>query len=513
MNTAERKVALRLAILLAGLASMTLACGEDETEGAGGSAAAGGGGNGGGGGDGGDVPMVPIICEHTGAGTDYTVGPGQTYESLSEVGWSALEPGDSVRVFWREEPYRESVLLSRSGTAEQPIRFCGVGGPNGELPVLDGEGATPVDVSLWPKEEHTGAGMVHLYYDSGQSFDDDYPAHILIEGFEIRHAFQEYDASPAWYEGAAGIVLWRGKNITIRGNYIHDNSNGIFVTSTGAGHSLIEDLVVEANYFLNNGELPEADFRSHHSYIQGARTVYQYNRYGAVRPSSAAAALKDRGPGTVVRYNWITGGGVPIDLVEAQEHYEVVKDDPDYHTAHVYGNYVRGSDLWRMIHFGGEGGDGSARKGPLYVFHNTLHFDDNDEQWRTAVVGLAHSEGVVHLHNNVIFQDGGRSDGMGITILDVSGTAYLGKNWISSRWREGHEIDFIGEVVGTDQLIAGDDPTLLEDMHPASGSPVLGEAGDLPGGIVSPENEYVLHLESRTRSVQPATDLGAFEAP
>lgn len=487
-------------------ALVALACGDDPP----------GGGDGGSDsvsstGAGGDTPAVPVGCEHTGSGTDYTVGPSQMFATLAEVPWTELSPGDSVRVFWRDEPYRELVLLSRSGTEDEPIRFCGVAGPNGELPVLDGEDSAPVDPSLWPGDEDVGYGMIHLYYGSDQSFDDDYPEHIVIEGFEIRHAFQGYDADHGWSEGAAGIVLWRGKNITIRGNYIHDNSNGIFVVSTGDGHSLIEDLLVESNHFENNGAIPEANFRSHHSYIQGARTVYQYNRYGAVRPGSAAAALKDRGPGTVVRYNWIdVGDALPVDLVEAQEHYDVVADHPDYHTAHIYGNYIRGTALWRMIHFGGEGGESSARKGPLYVFHNTLHFDDDEEQWRTAVVGLDHSEGVVYLHNNVIFQTGGRPDGMGITILDEVGTAYLGTNWISELWREGHEERFSGEVIGADQLVSGADPQLGEGMRPDGSSPVVGTAGALPEGITAPRFEYEPHLESRDRA--SAADLGAFAA-
>ncbi len=53
-------------------------------------------------------------CIHTGSGRDLTVGPSQKYSSLSDVPWDSLGPGDTVRIFYRPEPYREKIIISGS---------------------------------------------------------------------------------------------------------------------------------------------------------------------------------------------------------------------------------------------------------------------------------------------------------------------------------------------------------------------------------------------------------------
>src|SRR5690349_21009211 len=58
----------------------------------------------------------PLACEHTGAGTEYTVGPDQAYAAIGDVPWAGLTAGDTVRIFWRDEPYREKFLLQGHGT-------------------------------------------------------------------------------------------------------------------------------------------------------------------------------------------------------------------------------------------------------------------------------------------------------------------------------------------------------------------------------------------------------------
>jgi hypothetical protein len=87
------------------------------------------------------LPPAAAACTKSTGGTDYEVGPGQPYGSIGEVPWHALEPGDTVRVHARPEPYREKVLISRRGTESQPIRLCGVAGGDGRRPIIDGDGA------------------------------------------------------------------------------------------------------------------------------------------------------------------------------------------------------------------------------------------------------------------------------------------------------------------------------------------------------------------------------------
>src|SRR5205085_468752 len=85
--------------------------------------------------------LRPLACEHTGSGKAYEVGPGQSLDSLGKVPWETLAAGDTVRIHWRAEPYREKFFLRGKGVKDQPIVVCGVAGPNGELPILDGQNA------------------------------------------------------------------------------------------------------------------------------------------------------------------------------------------------------------------------------------------------------------------------------------------------------------------------------------------------------------------------------------
>jgi hypothetical protein len=85
--------------------------------------------------------LSPLACEHTGSGRTFEVGQGEALKSLGEVPWETLAAGDAVRIHWRAEPYREKFFLRGQGTEDQPIVVCGVAGPDGALPVIDGQNA------------------------------------------------------------------------------------------------------------------------------------------------------------------------------------------------------------------------------------------------------------------------------------------------------------------------------------------------------------------------------------
>src|SRR5262245_11913891 len=68
----------------------------------------------------------------------YEVGPGKPYANIGDVPWEALQPGDTVLIYWRPTPYKEKWVICRQGTALDPIIVRGIAGPGGELPVIDG---------------------------------------------------------------------------------------------------------------------------------------------------------------------------------------------------------------------------------------------------------------------------------------------------------------------------------------------------------------------------------------
>ena len=65
----------------------------------------------------------------------YEVGPGKKFEQIAQVPLDDLEPGDIVKIHYREEPYHEKFILRRSGIKEHPIVITGVA-HKGKIPVI-----------------------------------------------------------------------------------------------------------------------------------------------------------------------------------------------------------------------------------------------------------------------------------------------------------------------------------------------------------------------------------------
>src|SRR5262245_5457693 len=76
------------------------------------------------------------------SGAIFEVGPAKPYTSIGAVPWESLQAGDTVRIYWRSTPYHEKWVICRQGTGAAPITVTGIPGPNGELPIIDGSGAT-----------------------------------------------------------------------------------------------------------------------------------------------------------------------------------------------------------------------------------------------------------------------------------------------------------------------------------------------------------------------------------
>jgi hypothetical protein len=87
--------------------------------------------------------LVAVVVSATRVGaTTYDVGPGQPLANVGDVPWESLMPGDTVQIHWRATPYREKWVISRAGTAAQPITVRGIPDGSGNLPVISGDGAT-----------------------------------------------------------------------------------------------------------------------------------------------------------------------------------------------------------------------------------------------------------------------------------------------------------------------------------------------------------------------------------
>jgi hypothetical protein len=482
------------------------------------------------------VTTRALDCTQPARGTVYNVGPGRAYASIGAVPWGSLSAGDRVRIHARTEPYREKILLSNEGTAAAPISVCGVADARGRRPVIDGKNATtrPGMRSFFAGTQTRGVITVTL--DQTDSWGQK-PKYVVIEGLEVRGAYpgstftDDAGNTAAYPDNAAGIFVERGESITVRHCLITRNGNGLFVASGDSEAVLSRNILVEGNDFVANSVVGRD--REHHSYIEAAGVVYQYNRYRNTRAGAGGGALKDRSAGTVVRYNWIEGGARALDLVEAEDSFAMIGGLPEYRSTWVYGNVInlRGEDSASAVHYGGDSGVfDTYRKGTLYFYSNTIVYRvDRSERYHSTIFDVETNDETVRIWNNV-FHVQSETPGADPTFLFMArgqGVYRFGVNLVSpdiedyrdpAVWSE----PFDGTITGWSSRIEspGNDPGFTDlatdDFRPLGSSAAVDAGTAAP--VTLPANrtvtlQYRRHLEVRSRPINGvATDLGAFEA-
>jgi len=481
------------------------------------------------------APVAPsaVDCTHVGSGTDYQVGPGRAYENLGDVPFESLVAGDTVRVFWREQAYHEKLMIGGVGTQEQPIRICGVAGPEGQLPVIDGQNATTRPTLDFPFNGHQVRGLIVVGHPNAKPYAEQ-PAHILIEALEIRNASPEMTFTDkagqvqSYANSAAGIFIQRADDLTIRGCHIHDNNNGIF-GGTGGGVDMTERVLVEGNRILQNGSL--TDWYHHNTYIEANGVTYQYNYMGEPRAGQygvLGANIKERSAGVVIRYNWIEDGGHLIDLVDAQEAKADTVAMPSFHETYVYGNVMIRSDMpgGSMIHYGGDSGlFGDYRKGTLHFYQNTLVVKNQGaSDWDTVeVFELSTNEEQLQATNNIFYSAVEPTDVRQVVMLgardgQTAGVASFENNWVGAGWGPVHAGNntVLAQVSGFDVSMSGADPgftSAATDAYTlASGAMVSSAGADMATLVPAAQAvtmEYVKHQGGKPRPVLAAPSLGA----
>jgi hypothetical protein len=465
-------------------------------------------------------------CVPTGAGREFSVGPGQQYENVGDVPLESLSAGDAVRVFWREQPYREKMMISGRGTADSPIRVCGVPGPGGQLPVIDGRDATTRPRLDFPFDGHQVRGLVIIGHAHSQPWEST-PSYVVFEGFEVRNAAPPYSFTDrsgkraAYSAVAAGIFVERANHLIVRGCTVAANNNGIFVGTGGGATELTRDVLLEHNYVHDNGSL--ADYYEHNVYNEASDVVYQYNRFGPPRGGSRGvlgANIKERSAGVVIRYNWIEDGAHIIDIVEAQESRDVTRSMPGFHSTYVYGNVIiRGrSPSGSMIHYGGDSGVvGDYRKGTLFFYDNTVIVENDvyPAYARTAVFELSTNDEHLDSRNNIYFSNVVPDELHAIGMLGArdgvsSGVATFAGDWVKRGWTAhdltlGAKVELRAQVGGLDGTTRGDVPGFRDDkdgdyalVTPRSlGTPVALRPA-VPSELL-PTAQYVKHQRGKPR--------------
>lgn len=452
--------------------------------------------------------LLPLLS--IGQAATYEIGPGRQFTSIGAAPWATLKPGDTVSIYWRADPYREKWVLCLRGTAEAPITVRGISGPNGELPVIEGSGATTAPgVNFWSEVR----GVIKI---GGASIPaDTMPQYIVIDGLEVRGARRENSfrdksgATQNYARNASGVYVEKGEHITIRNCIFRDNGNGFFVASSDDETS--RDILVEGNYIYDNGN-PGSN-TEHNSYTAASGITFQFNRYGPLKAGATGNNLKDRSSALVIRYNWIEGGNRELDLVDAEDSI-VIRNDPRYHETFVYGNVLiepAGAGNRQIVHYGGDSDDEPTyRKGTLYFFHNTVISTRTD---RTTLVRLSTPDERCDARNNIAWVSG---PGSFLALLDEAGTIELSGNWMKPGWTGNFDPDFVPNVIdnGTFGSIS---PGFLDEtaqdfrIRPdgeTAGMSIPLAAAALPDHDV--RFQYLKHQKSAQRST--AADVGAFES-
>lgn len=442
---------------------------------------------------------------------DYNVGPGQALANISDVPWATLIPGDRVYIHWRKTPYKEKWVINRQGTETDRIEIIGVNGPEGQQPVIDGNGATTDDdVVFW----NDVRGVIKI---GGSAVPEDgLPNYITIENLEVKSARPPYQftdedgVTESYTELGAAIYAEKAANLIIRNCTLHDSGFGLFI---GANNGNSQNILIEGNHFYDNGI--ESSNYGHNTYTAAINITYQYNYFGPLRSGANGNNLKDRSAGLVVRYNWIEGGNRQLDMVDAEDS-QVLVDHPSYRTTHVYGNVLiepDGAGNSQMVLYGGDSGNTSIyRKGDLYFYNNTIISTRVDE---TAMLALSTNEETAHVFNNVVY---GSASGDKFAMMSTEGTFNMYNNWLKTGWKDCHCTTINGSLNDLGNNMTGSNPSFkdfnAQDFSLMNSSPLFGQGAILPD-ILLPDHdvifEYVKHQNAKSRTISGNLSIGAFE--
>lgn len=427
-------------------------------------------------------------------------------------------------------------MLRGQGTKEQPIVVCGVAGPGGELPIIDGKDAVSKSGLPYPSEAGQARGLIHVTLGK----DDPWgykPKYIVIQGLHVRNGFYENSFTSSsgkktpYLENSAGIFIERGEHITVRGVEIEGNGNGFFVASGDSEEVLSRDILLERSRIYGNGTVKNSPDRYHNIYTAAAGMVFQFNDIGPLRDGSGGSALKDRSAGTVVRYNRIDGGARTLDLIDAEDSFPVVAKLPEYRTTLVYGNLLIAGPggASNMVHYGGDSGVETVyRKGTLYFYNNTVVVRANQQgpkaRFRTSLFDASTSDETIDARNNIVIVEPGTpgSAPTEMAWMRDDGNLKLGANWATPgmfKWRDDSKPPAKGAISGLEKVKgdkngpgfadeAGGNFALVAGAPAAGGTEPLHEVPVKLGATV--DFQYVHPAAGGPRT--SVADFGAFAA-
>jgi hypothetical protein len=452
--------------------------------------------------------VIVVFCAAVSFATVYEVGPGKPYTNIRDVPWESIAAGDTVNIYYKATPYNDKFDVTVAGTQSQPVLIHGVPDVNGNLPVLDGDGAVERSQPVYTTDDR---GIINIGY--GQNHPTGFvTTYVTIENLEVRHArapytFTRYNGSTVNFGSQSnGLYAAVAENITINNCIFDDNSEGVFFSSNSLGTT--KYMTLQGCYLYNNGLASSGTV--HNSYCESMGITYQYNRYGQLAAGSVGNNLKDRSSNMVIRYNWIDSGDRLMDLVDAEDS-TIIRSDPNYNKAFVYGNVLLKNTVsgqtGKVLHFGYDGKASYSRTGPLQFYNNTF------VSYLTGPAYLirgSSSSVTTDCYNNILFVT---AAGSNLQIGYNAGTVNLSHNFMKPGWVNG-----AGTINNDGTQVTGSDAGWVDfanqDFHLAAGSLCVNAGKALPA-VDLPDNnvvrQYVKHLSSEARPSDGVFDIGAYE--
>ena len=371
--------------------------------------------------------LLTLFLSASASAATLQVGPGKTFATPCRA-FAAAADGDTVEI-------------DAAGSYNGDV--CGIGrswltirGVNGR-PKINANGANSMGKGIWVVQ---GTGTV-------------------IENVEM------YGATVADRNGAA--LRLDGRDLTVRGSYLHDNENGILTNNDG-----VSNIVIENTEFSSNGY---GDGYSHNLYIGHVNSLVFRNSYS--HDAKVGHNLKSRANTNTIVYSRFSSS-------VNQPSYEI--DLPNAGKAYVIGNVVQQpayNNNPALLAFGEEGASNEGQE--LYVVNNTFL---NEDSSRGTFIMVGGGVTTPVLMQNNLFVGTGTASSQSNTV-DRTNLRTLSASFVD---RAGY------------------------DLRPASGSPAI-NAGSAPGTSASglsltPTLQYKPVASSETRPVSGAIDIGAYEA-
>lgn len=352
----------------------------------------------------------------------------------------ASKPGDTIRVPWRQEPYRERLLITQSVTLE------GVPSATGERPTIDGFNAylDPGFKWFWDAFKDYALLMISRYTYGTR------PSDVTVRGLHLRNAGATYTDGATGQQrtpvaGAAGIYIYPALRATIEDCEIESCPNGLFAKS--ATGQVTEDLVVRNCHIHDNGTV--GSDQHHNVYTESLHVLFDGCTLGPLRPGAKGNSLKDRSAGTTIRNCRLelTAPAHLLDLVEPQDGYEVLSKDPQYGHDEVSNCTLinRAGGSASLVHYGGDCIPANYRPGTLAFNHNTVV--DYTTIYRTIVWKLEDNRQTVQASDCVLYSANSKRGTHEWTLMGANGQLTLGRNWISPGWVEKYDWNNTGTAV------------------------------------------------------------------